>query len=171
MDETTLTSEGEEVKEHERHNKSVEDETKVEDQIGVSKVKELLPKARTPLKKVRKVAAELMSNVLIRDMPKTSKSTVLVLSQDSYESKGLTRLRRISWALEFHPWVSQEDKQALPKGVVLLDSEPNIPIPEMHVLNYDVQDVRMRCMMSSAHCHHCCRVLLLIVHRQLFNAL
>ena len=39
MDKTSTTDKGEQVNEKERHSKSVEDEGKAEDQIGISKIK------------------------------------------------------------------------------------------------------------------------------------
>ncbi|KAJ8433392.1 hypothetical protein Cgig2_019182 [Carnegiea gigantea] len=102
-DNTTVIDEEEEVNQEECHNKSIEAEAKVEDQTGVSKVKvatdliitnsqlladvmieleELLPGARTRLKRVKKVVAESTSDALSRNTTKTSKSRILVLSQD-----------------------------------------------------------------------------------------
>ncbi|KAJ8423861.1 hypothetical protein Cgig2_027122 [Carnegiea gigantea] len=48
--------------------------------------------------------------------------------------------------------VSQEKKQVVPKGVILVDLESNIPTLEVQVLNYDVEDVLTICVMSLAHC-------------------
>ncbi|KAJ8423827.1 LOW QUALITY PROTEIN: hypothetical protein Cgig2_017390 [Carnegiea gigantea] len=87
----------------------------------ITELEELIPRACTPLKRVRKVTAISMSDALIRETPKKSKSKTRVLSQGSYESEGLR--------------VSQEEKQTLPKGVILVDSETDIPIAEVQVLN------------------------------------
>ena len=46
--------------------------------------------------------------------------------------------------------VSQEEKEALPKGVVIVDSEPDIPKAKVEVLNCDVEDILIRGMKSSA---------------------
>ncbi|KAJ8439650.1 hypothetical protein Cgig2_021662 [Carnegiea gigantea] len=109
-----MNDEEEQVNEKEHHNKGVEDEGKAEDQIGISKalfrdgraatdliitssrrlakviteLQELIPGARSPLKRVRKVATESVSDALIRDTPKRSKSRMPVIWQDSYESEG-----------------------------------------------------------------------------------
>ena len=40
----------------------------------------------------------------------------------------------------------------LPKGVVLVDLEPDILIIEVQILNSDVEDVLTRGIMSSSHC-------------------
>ncbi|KAJ8429605.1 hypothetical protein Cgig2_008835 [Carnegiea gigantea] len=54
----------------------------------ITELEELIPRACSLLKRVRKVAVESVSDVLIRDTPKRSKSRTPVLSQDSYESEG-----------------------------------------------------------------------------------
>ncbi|KAJ8420903.1 hypothetical protein Cgig2_013560 [Carnegiea gigantea] len=77
LDKTTGIDEEKEVNEEEHCNKSVEAKAKVEDQIGVSKVKvevmieleELLPGACTLLKRIRKIAMESTSDALIRGIP------------------------------------------------------------------------------------------------------
>ncbi|KAJ8423462.1 hypothetical protein Cgig2_010794 [Carnegiea gigantea] len=102
LDKTIISNEEEEVNEEKCRIKSVEAETKVENQAGVPKVKalfrdgkgvidliitntrvlvevmtklkELLSGARTPLKRVRKVAAKSIGDALIRDTPKKLKS-------------------------------------------------------------------------------------------------
>ncbi|KAJ8442718.1 LOW QUALITY PROTEIN: hypothetical protein Cgig2_011638 [Carnegiea gigantea] len=114
LDKTSMTNEEEEGNEKEYHSKGVEDEGKPEDQTGISVVKaffgdgqavinliitssrglaeviteleELIPGARNPLKRVRKVAAESVSDALVGDTPKRSKSKM------SYSSK--TRVNR-----------------------------------------------------------------------------
>ncbi|KAJ8424729.1 hypothetical protein Cgig2_011961 [Carnegiea gigantea] len=40
----------------------------------------------------------------------------------------------------------------LPKGVVLVDLEPDISLVEVQILNCDVEDVLTRGIMSSSHC-------------------
>ncbi|KAJ8435775.1 hypothetical protein Cgig2_019194 [Carnegiea gigantea] len=96
--------------------------------------------ASTSLKRVRKTTAELTSDALIRVMPKKSKSRTPILSQDLYESEGL--LMEID-VIEKH--------FALPKGVVLVDSEPNIVAVEVQVVNHDMKNVLTRGIMSSTH--------------------
>jgi len=46
--------------------------------------------------------------------------------------------------------VYQEEKHALPKGVVPVNWEPDIPTIELQVLNYDLEDILTRAIMSSA---------------------
>ncbi|KAJ8421370.1 hypothetical protein Cgig2_025253 [Carnegiea gigantea] len=53
----------------------------------IAKLKDLIPGARTTLKKVRKVPAESIGDALTRDKPWRSKSRTPVLLQDSYESE------------------------------------------------------------------------------------
>ena len=48
--------------------------------------------------------------------------------------------------------VSQEEKEALPKGVVVIDLQPDILASVVQVINCDVEDVVTRCMMTSAQC-------------------
>ncbi|KAJ8421086.1 LOW QUALITY PROTEIN: hypothetical protein Cgig2_010320 [Carnegiea gigantea] len=167
LDKTSMTDEEEQVNEKEHHSKGVEDEGKAEDQTRISKVKalfrdgrtvidliitssrwlaeviikleELIPGARSSLKSIRKIAAESVSDALIRDTPKRSKSRTPVLLQDSYESEGfLMQIDAIEkhfagsqdkvhdfpqFAIpSFNLGVSQEEKEPLPKGVVVVDS-------------------------------------------------
>ena len=87
------------------------------------------------------------------------------------------RLRSILWAPEiqrtpsFSLGASQEEKQALRKGVVHVDSEPDIPTRKVQVLNCDVEDVLTRDIMSSTHCISTplSRVLILVVSRLSFS--
>ncbi|KAJ8421246.1 hypothetical protein Cgig2_013347 [Carnegiea gigantea] len=95
----------------------------------------LIPGASTPLKRVRKVAVESMSDALTRDRHKRSKSRTPILLQDSF-SLG----------------VSQEEKEALPEGVVIVDSQLGNLVAAVQVINYDVEDVVMRYMTTSAQC-------------------
>ncbi|KAJ8439006.1 hypothetical protein Cgig2_013002 [Carnegiea gigantea] len=141
LDKTTVTDEEEQVNEEECHNKSVKDEAKAEDQTGVSRIqmKELIPGVCTLLKRVGKVAVESTTDALISDRPKKSKSGTPVVSQDSYELEGsLIKINSIEKHFvvsrdtvhdfsQFTPpsfslGVSQEEKEALPKGVVIVDS-------------------------------------------------
>ncbi|KAJ8424379.1 hypothetical protein Cgig2_033996 [Carnegiea gigantea] len=162
LDKTIVSYEEGEINKEECYNKSVEAKAKVKDQTGISKVKdgkmtsniiitsswllekvmieleELLLGGHVPLKRVRKAVVELTSDALITDTTKKSKNRTPVLLQDSYESEGFIM-------------VSQEEKQALPKGVVLVNSKPNIPITEVQVLNFDVEVVLMRGIMSFTH--------------------
>ena len=54
----------------------------------IAEVEELIPRACTPLKRMRKVAEKLTSDALISERPNRLNSRSLVLLQDSYESKG-----------------------------------------------------------------------------------
>ncbi|KAJ8430652.1 hypothetical protein Cgig2_000643 [Carnegiea gigantea] len=172
--------------------KNDKDETKPEDEIRVSKRKsgsfhdgkaaadsiitnsrllteviieleEFIPRARTPLKRVRKVAAESMSDALISDRTNKSRSRSPVLSQDSYESKGFfieidaIGKHFVGSQDTMHDFlkftspnlilrVSQNKKEALPKGVVILDSKADISPAKVQV------DILMRCMKNSTQC-------------------
>ena len=113
---------------------------------------------------------ELMSNMLIQDVPKKSNSITILLSQYSYESEEFLTMEIDMIEKHFmgsqytvHDFshfkspsfslgVSQEKKQVLPKGVILVDLEPNISTLEVQVLNYDVEDVLTICVMSPAYC-------------------
>ncbi|KAJ8430357.1 hypothetical protein Cgig2_020427 [Carnegiea gigantea] len=143
LDKATVTNEEGEVNKEECHDKNIEAKAKVEDQTRVSKVKdskaaddmiitnrrllvevmieleELLPNARVPLKRVRKTAMEATSDAIIIDTPKKSKM---------YDLPQFT-------PPSFNLGVSQEEKQALPKGVVLVDLELDILTTEVQVLN------------------------------------
>ncbi|KAJ8442715.1 LOW QUALITY PROTEIN: hypothetical protein Cgig2_011635 [Carnegiea gigantea] len=69
----------------------------------MTELEELIPRACSPLKRVRNVAVELVSNALINDRPKGLRSRTSVLSQESFESNGfliLMKLKRITWAPE-----------------------------------------------------------------------
>ncbi|KAJ8426238.1 hypothetical protein Cgig2_018523 [Carnegiea gigantea] len=179
LDKTSMTDEEEQVNEKEHHSKGVKDEGKAEDQIGISKVKvitsnrwlaeviteleELIPGGCSPLKRVRKVAMESVSDAHIRDTLKRSKSRTLVLLQDSYEFEGF--LMQID-AIEKHfadsrdkftiprlsLGVSQEEKESLLEGVIIVDSEPDSLVVAVQVINCEVEDVVTRCMMTSAQC-------------------
>ncbi|KAJ8430873.1 hypothetical protein Cgig2_011336 [Carnegiea gigantea] len=123
----------------------------------IIKLEEFIHGARAPLKRVRKVAVQLTSDALIGDMTNKLKSRSWVVSQDSYESEGV--LMEID-AIEKHFMGSQDtvhdflkftppsftpgEKEALPKGVVIADSEPNILTEKVQV------DILIRCMKSSA---------------------
>ncbi|KAJ8423658.1 hypothetical protein Cgig2_006237 [Carnegiea gigantea] len=91
LDKTSAIDEKEQVNEEEHHSKGVEDEGKaalfrdgrvVTDLIitnirrlveVIIELQDLIPGARPPLKRVRKVVAESMSDALIRDKPKRLK--------------------------------------------------------------------------------------------------
>ncbi|KAJ8427652.1 LOW QUALITY PROTEIN: hypothetical protein Cgig2_010665 [Carnegiea gigantea] len=105
----------------------------------ITKLEELIPRARTPLKRIRKVAAKLTSDALISKRPNKSNSRILVLLQDSYESEGFLMdiekhfvgSRATFTPPSFSLGVSHEEKEALPKGVVIVDLEPDIPIAKV----------------------------------------
>ncbi|KAJ8438218.1 hypothetical protein Cgig2_011580 [Carnegiea gigantea] len=103
----------------------------------MTKLEELFPSAHIPLKGVRKVAAESMSNALIRDTHKKSKSKTPVLLQDSYESKGF--LMEID-VIRKH-FVGSRDMLDITKAKV-------------QVLNYDVEDVLTREFIVDSSCLH-----------------
>lgn len=105
----------------------------------IIELEEFIPGACGPLKRVRKVVAESVSDALIGDMPKASKSRTPVLSQDSYKSEGfLMQIDAIEKQFmgsreKVHDFpqlaipsfilrVSQKEKEALPEGVVVVDS-------------------------------------------------
>ncbi|KAJ8434180.1 hypothetical protein Cgig2_025320 [Carnegiea gigantea] len=87
---TTVTDEEEQFNEGEHRNKSFEAKAKVHDQIGVTAGGSHAELEKLPLitptthKRVRKVATELMSDMLIRLTPKESNSRTPALLQDSY---------------------------------------------------------------------------------------
>ncbi|KAJ8424153.1 hypothetical protein Cgig2_001615 [Carnegiea gigantea] len=122
----------------------------------ITELEDLIPGARIPLKRVRNVATESMNDALTRDRPKTWKSRTPVLSQDSYESEGflmqIDAIEKNFFAIpSFSLRVSQEEKESLPKGVVV-DSQLDILVVAAQVINCDVEDVVMRCMVTSAQC-------------------
>ena len=53
---------------------------------------------------------------------------------------------------DFSLGLSQEQKQALPEGVVIVDSQPDILVAAVQVINCDLEDVITRCMMTYAQC-------------------
>ncbi|KAJ8419974.1 hypothetical protein Cgig2_015297 [Carnegiea gigantea] len=167
---TSIIGEDEQVNEKEHHNKGVEDEGKAEDQIAIFKVKtlfrkgraatdlmisnsrrlpeimtkleELIPGARSPVKRVRNIAIVLVGDVLISDRPKRLRSRTPILSQDSFESdRFLMQIDEIEKNYmgsqdkmhhfpqfdipSFSLGVSQEEKEVLPEGVLIVDSQPN----------------------------------------------
>ncbi|KAJ8449206.1 hypothetical protein Cgig2_021670 [Carnegiea gigantea] len=167
LDKTTVTNEEEEVYEDEHRNESVEAEAKAlfrDDKATtdfiiinsrllaevMTNLEELLPSTRTPPKRVRNVAVESMSDALIRDTPKKSKVEPGFSRKTS--SRGMVCDFPQFTPPNFNFRVSQEDKQALPKRVVLLDSEPDILTTELQVLNCGVDNVLTRGIISSAHC-------------------
>ncbi|KAJ8434777.1 LOW QUALITY PROTEIN: hypothetical protein Cgig2_003105 [Carnegiea gigantea] len=129
-----------------------EDEGKAEDRIRISKVKvidgwaevvteleELIPGARSPLKRVRKVATESVSDALIRDRPKRSKNRMLI---DAIEKHFAGSRDKVHDFPEFaipslSLRVSQEEKELLLEGVVVPDSLAAL----VQVINSDVEDV------------------------------
>ncbi|KAJ8431994.1 hypothetical protein Cgig2_005923 [Carnegiea gigantea] len=54
----------------------------------MTELEELIPRGHRPLKRVRNVAAESVSDALISDRPKRSRSRTPILLQDSFESEG-----------------------------------------------------------------------------------
>ncbi|KAJ8420849.1 hypothetical protein Cgig2_023138 [Carnegiea gigantea] len=189
LDKASMTDEEEQVNEKEHHTKGVEDEGKAEDQTGISKVKaaidliitksqplmeviteleELIPKARSPLKRVRKVAGESVSNAIIRDTSKRSKTRTLINAIEKHFAGSRDKVHDFTlFAISnFSLGVSQEEKELLLEGVVVVDSQPDSLAGAVQVINYDLEDIVTRCVTTSPHsasAHHCCRVLLLIV--------
>ncbi|KAJ8424087.1 hypothetical protein Cgig2_012695 [Carnegiea gigantea] len=169
LDKATITDEEEEVNQEECCSKNDEDDTKAKDETGLSKLKaamdliitnsgllaevitelkEFIPGAHTPLKRVRKVAVESTSDALIDD--KTNKSNSR--SSGSYESEGFLMENdeiekhfvgprdKVHDFPKFIPpsftlRLSQEGKEALPKRVIIVDSVPNILATKVQVLN------------------------------------
>ncbi|KAJ8419980.1 hypothetical protein Cgig2_011904 [Carnegiea gigantea] len=111
LDKTIVTEEEEEANEKEHRNKSVESEAKIKDQIGLSKVKSTASGSHD---KIRGVASWRMPPLKrVRKVVVESTSDVLIRDTPK-KSKSRTL-----------------EKQALPKGVVLLDLELNIPTLEV----------------------------------------
>jgi len=132
-------------------------------------LEELIPRARNALKRARNVAAESVSDTLISDSPKRSRSRIPVLSQDSFESDGfLIQIDEIEKNYtgardEVHDFpqfdvpsfslgVSQEEKKALPRGVVVVHTQPDSLAIAVQIINYGVEDIIMKCMTTSAQC-------------------
>ncbi|KAJ8422306.1 hypothetical protein Cgig2_014531 [Carnegiea gigantea] len=93
LDKTNMIDEQEQVNEKEQHSKGVEDEGSFSRQLSGNRfdnnqqlttggshnrVEELIPGAHSPLRRVRKVAAELMSDALIKDTPKRLKNRMSI---------------------------------------------------------------------------------------------
>ncbi|KAJ8426722.1 LOW QUALITY PROTEIN: hypothetical protein Cgig2_004221 [Carnegiea gigantea] len=179
LDKTCMTDEEEQVNEKEDHSKGVKHQGKAEDQTGISKVKdgraaidliitssrrlaeviteleEFIPRARSPLKRVRKVAMESMSDARIRDTPNTSKRFLIQINAIGMHFKGyqdkvhdFPQFTISSFSLR----VSQEEKESLPKGVIIVDLQPDYLAAAVRVINCDVEDVVTRCMMTFAQC-------------------
>ncbi|KAJ8422132.1 hypothetical protein Cgig2_024219 [Carnegiea gigantea] len=76
------------------------------------------------------------------------------VSEEEYHNKSVepkakvknqTRVSKVKFTPpNFSLGVSQEATEALPKGVVLVDSEPDVLITEAQVLNCDMEDVLTR---------------------------
>ncbi|KAJ8420608.1 hypothetical protein Cgig2_023942 [Carnegiea gigantea] len=94
-------------------------------------LEELIPGARNPLKIV---ATESVSDALISDRPKGSRS------------------RTLFDVPSFRLGVSQEEKEVLPKGVVVVNSQPDSLAIVVQEINCDVEDIVMKCMTTSAQC-------------------
>ncbi|KAJ8425615.1 hypothetical protein Cgig2_005294 [Carnegiea gigantea] len=118
----------------------------------MTELEELIPGARSPLKRVRNVAAESVSDALINDRSNRPRSRTLVLSQDSFESDGFPiQIYEIEKNYmgsrdkvhdfpqfdvpSFSLGVSQEEKQALPEGIVVVDSQPDDLAAAMQIPN------------------------------------
>ncbi|KAJ8441458.1 hypothetical protein Cgig2_008719 [Carnegiea gigantea] len=155
LDKTSVTGEDEQVNEKEHHSKGVEDEGKAEDQIVISKVKalfregraatnliksnsrrlveimieleELIPGARNPVKVIRNVATESVSDVVTTDRPKRSRSRTPVLSQDLFESDG---------------FLMQIDD--IEKNYMGSRDKPNSLAAATQVMNRDVEEIIMK---------------------------
>ncbi|KAJ8425495.1 hypothetical protein Cgig2_028513 [Carnegiea gigantea] len=105
LDKTVVTNKEEEVNEEEHSNKNFVPEAKAlfqDSKVTTDKIttnsrllakvvielEKFLPRARVPLKSVRKVVTKSISDTVIRDMPKKSKSRTPVLSPDSCQAEG-----------------------------------------------------------------------------------
>ncbi|KAJ8446011.1 hypothetical protein Cgig2_012355 [Carnegiea gigantea] len=124
----------------------------------ITELEELIPGARTPLKRVRKVVAKSVSDALIKDTPNRSKSKTPILSQDSFELEGFLKQIDViekhfagsrdkvhdfsQFAIpSFSLGVSQEKKGPLSEGIFVVDSQPNSLAAAVQVINCDVKDV------------------------------
>ncbi|KAJ8434371.1 hypothetical protein Cgig2_031617 [Carnegiea gigantea] len=133
----------------------------------MTELEELIPAARSPVKRLRNVVAESVSDALISDRPKRSRSRTSVPSQDSVESDGfLMQIDEIEknytgsqdkmhpfpqfGILSFSLGMSQEEKEVLPKGVLVVDSHPDSLAAAVQVMNCDMEDIVMECMTTSA---------------------
>ena len=97
-----------------------------------------------------------VSDVIINDRPKRSGSRTPVLSKDSFESDGfLMQIDKIEKNYtgsrdkvhhfpqfdipSFGLGVSQEEIEVMPKGVLVVDSQPDSLAATMQVMNSDVR--------------------------------
>ncbi|KAJ8423745.1 hypothetical protein Cgig2_031335 [Carnegiea gigantea] len=133
----------------------------------MTELEELIPAARSPVERLRNVAAELVSDPLISDRPKRSRSRTPVPLQDSVESDGsLMQIDEIEKNYtgsrdkmhhfpqfdipSFSLRVSQEEKEVLLEGVLIVDSHPDSLIVAVLLMNRDVEHIVMKCMTASA---------------------
>ncbi|KAJ8432174.1 hypothetical protein Cgig2_029015 [Carnegiea gigantea] len=156
LDKTSITGEEEQVIKNEYHSKGVEDEGKAEDQTLISKVKapfwdgraatdliitnnqrlakviteleEFIPGARSPLKRVRKVAVESVSDALIRDRLTRSedRTPIDAIEKHFMGSREMVHDFPQFVISSFILGVSQEEKEVLPVRIVVVDSQPDI---------------------------------------------
>ncbi|KAJ8425625.1 hypothetical protein Cgig2_024280 [Carnegiea gigantea] len=61
-------------------------------------------------------------------------------------------IERTLWATEIWCMTFHKEKEALPEGVVIVDSQPDIIAVAVQIINYDVEDVVTRCVTTSAQC-------------------
>ncbi|KAJ8432170.1 hypothetical protein Cgig2_029011 [Carnegiea gigantea] len=96
----------------------------------ITELEEFIPGARTPLKRISKVAAESVSDALIKDRPRRSESRTPVYSQDSCESEGC--LMQID-AIEKHFVGSRdmEDNGAFVDRSLMRIVEPDLQIRDV----------------------------------------
>ncbi|KAJ8420427.1 hypothetical protein Cgig2_014306 [Carnegiea gigantea] len=135
----------------------------------MTELEELILGAHSPLKRVRKVANELVSDTLIRDRPKRSNSRTpktqgLLIHIDTIEKHFMGSRDKFTIP-SFSLGVSQEEKKLLPEGVVVVDLHSDSLATAVQVINCDVEDVVTLCMTTSTqrinNC--CCWVVLLVV--------
>ncbi|KAJ8425624.1 LOW QUALITY PROTEIN: hypothetical protein Cgig2_018409 [Carnegiea gigantea] len=176
LDKMSITNEEEQVNEKEHHNQGAEEEGNAKDQTGISNVKELfwdgwtttdliitnsrqlaeviteseefILRIHRPLKRVRKVAAESVSDALIRDTPKRSKSRMPVLLQGSYESEGF--LMQIDTSEKHFPWNVSREEIVAARRSCCVDSQRNSLAAVVQPLKYEKGGNEKRMMYHKA---------------------
>ncbi|KAJ8441460.1 hypothetical protein Cgig2_008721 [Carnegiea gigantea] len=101
----------------------------------MTELEELIPGARNPVKRIRNVATESVSDAVISDRPKRSRSRTPVLSQDLFESDG---------------FLMQIDD--IEKNYMGSRDKPNSLAAAVQVMNRDMEEIIMKCMTMSAQC-------------------
>ncbi|KAJ8420272.1 hypothetical protein Cgig2_014289 [Carnegiea gigantea] len=96
----------------------------------MTELEELIPGARSPLKRVRNVAVGSVSDALISDRPKGSRSRTLIDEIEKNYTGSRAKVHDFPQfdVPSFSLGVSQEEKEVLLGGVVVVDSQPDSPI-------------------------------------------